>query len=87
MTYHQARLADLLEHVREGFVRYDAGGIDAFELDGLIHQYQRATVDLWKFCAVSGSQVNFAARTLELWREKGEEPDWWERGASRRRDR
>jgi hypothetical protein len=85
-TYHEARLADLLEHVREGFAEYDAGRIDAFELDDLIHQYKRATLELWKFCAVSGSQLDFVARTLERWREDKEDPDWWERGAPRRRD-
>jgi hypothetical protein len=39
--YHEARLADLLERVREGFDRYDAGELDAFELDELIHCYKR----------------------------------------------
>ena len=86
-TYHQARLADLLEHVREGFAEYDAGRIDAFQLDDIIHQYKRATIELWKFCDVSGSQLEFVVRTLELWREDKEEPDWWARGAARRRGR
>ena len=36
-TYHEARLADLLEHVRAGFAECDAGRIDAFDLDGIIH--------------------------------------------------
>lgn len=86
-TYHEARLADLLEHVRGGFAQYDAGSIDAFQLDELIHQYKRATIELWKFCAVSGSQLEIAAQTLESWREEKAEPDWWGSGASRRRDR
>jgi hypothetical protein len=86
-TYQEARLADLLEHVREGFAEYDAGGIDAFQLDDIIHQYKRATIELWKFCSVGGSQLEFVARTLEIWRENKEEPDWWERGALRRRGR
>ncbi len=63
-TYHQARLADLLEHVRRGFAEYDAGQIDAFELDDLIHQYKRATIELWKFCGVSGSQLELVARRV-----------------------
>ena len=54
---------------------------------GSLHQYKRATIELWKFCAVSGSQLDFVARTLESWREHKEERDWWESGASRRRDR
>jgi hypothetical protein len=77
-TYHEARLAELLERVRDGFADYDAGRIDAFELDGLIHQYTLAARELWKFCAVSGAQAEFAARTLELWRQRGEEPNWWQ---------
>lgn len=36
VSYHEARLADLLERVREGFERYDSGELDAFELDELI---------------------------------------------------
>ena len=86
-AYHEARLADLLEHVREGFREYDGGSIDAFELDEMIHQYKRATIELWKFCAVSGAQLEFAARTLERWREDKAEPDWWEAGAPRRGER
>jgi len=35
-TYHQRELRDLLEHVREGFARLDAGEIDEFELDDLV---------------------------------------------------
>ena len=49
-AYHEAEVARLLEHVREGLERYDAGEIDAFELDDLIHHYKRATQKLWSFC-------------------------------------
>ncbi|HLQ33859.1 MAG TPA: hypothetical protein VK457_14335 [Chloroflexota bacterium] len=77
-TYHEARLADLLEHIRQGFAEYDAGRIDAFELDGIVHHYTLAARELWKFCAVSGQQATFAVRTLEWWRQDGEERDWWE---------
>jgi len=41
VTYHQAKLADLLEHVPAGFARYGAGEIDPFGLDELIHRYVR----------------------------------------------
>lgn len=77
VIYHEARLAELLEHVRAGFVRYDAGEIDAFQLDELIHRYQITARELWKFCSVSGGHVEIAVRTLELWQERGEMPDWW----------
>jgi hypothetical protein len=54
-AYHEAELARLLEHVRMGFARYDAGEIDAFELDELIHHYKRATQKLWSACVGGGA--------------------------------
>src|SRR5260370_35987761 len=78
VTYQQAKLADLLEPVRAGFARYDAGEIDAFGLDDVIHRYQEAARELWQFCSVSGARVETAVRALELWRERGELPDWWQ---------
>jgi hypothetical protein len=45
-AYHEAELAGLIDHVREGLARYDAREIDAFELDELIHHYHRATQKL-----------------------------------------
>jgi len=73
-----------LEHVRDGFVRLDAGEIDPFEPDDLIHHYKRSARELWKFCGSSGSQWEQAARTLEFLRESGEDPDWWQAGVSAR---
>jgi hypothetical protein len=72
-------------HVREALARYDIGEIDAFDLDELIHQYKRAMQGLWKFCVGGGSHVLFAARTLTFWEAEGEQPDWWQAGAPRRR--
>lgn len=83
-TYHEAKLADLLEHVRAGFAAYAAGQIDAFQLDELIHRYKRSAQELWKFCAVSGAQVERVVRVLEWRKAEGQEPDWWELGASAR---
>jgi hypothetical protein len=83
--YHQVQLRALLDHVRDGFVRFDAGDIDEFELDDLIHHYKRSANELWRFCGSSGAQWLHASRTLDHLREQGEEPDWWERGAPRRR--
>jgi hypothetical protein len=82
-AYHQAQLRSLLEHVRAGFARLDAGEIDEFELDDLIHHYKRSAAKLWTFCGSSGGQWLQAANTLAYLREQGEEPDWWERGAPR----
>ena len=84
LAYHEARLAELLEHVRSALAEYDAGKLDAFEVDGVIHHYTRAARALWTFCAVSGAQAETAVRTLEWWRERGEAPDWWH-AAERRR--
>ncbi len=41
-AYHQAQLRQLLEHLRAGFTQLDAGEIDEFELDDLIHHYKRS---------------------------------------------
>ena len=83
-AYHQTQLRGLLEHVRAGFARLDAGEIDEFELDDLIHHYKRAATELWKFCGSTGGQWLQAARALRYRRDQGDEPDWWEAGASRR---
>jgi hypothetical protein len=83
-AYHEAELARLIEHVREGLARYDAGEIDAFELDELIHHYKRATQKLWSFCTGGGAQIYSTAKTLEWMRDAGELPDWWEAGTPRR---
>jgi hypothetical protein len=84
-AYHQAQLRSLLEHVRAGFARLDAGEIDEFELDDLIHHPKQSAAKLWTFCGSSGGQWLRAANTLAYLREQGEEPDWWERGAPRDR--
>ena len=73
----------MLEHVRAGFARLDAGEIEAYELDELIHRYKRSARELWKFCKLSGPKT--AAPTLTWIREHDEEePDWWEAGEPRR---
>jgi len=84
-AYHEEQLLVLLEHVREGLRRLDAGEIDAFELDDVIFQYKRAAAELWKFCGYTSSHFEQAVSALAYRREAGEEPDWWERGALRRR--
>jgi hypothetical protein len=82
-AYHQAELRALLERVRDGFARLDAGEIDEFDLDNLIHHYKRSANELWKFCGSTGGQWLQAANALSYWREQGQEPDWWERGEPR----
>ena len=77
LAYHEASLAELLDHILAALVEYDAGKLDAFAVDGVIHRYTRAARALWKICAVSGVQAETTVRTLEWWRERGEAPDWW----------
>ena len=81
-TYHQQELSRLLDHVRDGFVQFDAGDIDVFELDDLIHRYKRAAAKLWSFCGSSGGQWEQAANTLAFLRDSDEPtPDWWTEAA------
>ena len=83
--YHRRELRILLEHVRDGFAELDAGSIDEFELDDLIHRYKRAAKDLWVFCGATSAQVLSAADAL-AYREKHDEPiDWWGQRAPRPR--
>jgi hypothetical protein len=84
-AYHEAELARLLEHVRVGFARYDAGEIDAFELDELIHHYKRATQKLWSACVGGGGHVEGMARRIEWEAAQGEQTDWWALAERRRR--
>jgi hypothetical protein len=87
VTYHEQQLLKLLEHVRDGFRKLDAGEMDAFELDELIHRYKRSTKELWKFCQVTGVDAERSASTLAWLRENNDEPDWWEAGEYKRRRR
>ena len=80
-AYHQTELRALLDHVRDGFAQLDAGEIDEFELDDLIHRYKKSAASLWKFCGSSGAQWERAANNLKFLRERGEEPQWWEDSA------
>jgi hypothetical protein len=83
--YHEDQLRLLLEHVRDGLARLDAGEIDPFELDELIHHYKRSARELWSFCGSSGGGWERAALMVEWQREHGEpETDWWEIGRPRR---
>ena len=84
-AYHEARLADLIEHVAEELDRYRAGEVDAYAVDETIHHYHRATQELWKFCWSGGvgANIEIVARMLEQLTEDGQTLDWWERIPSR----
>ena len=84
-AYHEQQLRLLLDRVRDGFARLDAGELDVFELDELIHRYKRSARELWKFCGSSGSGWERAVGILEYLSDQGEElPDWWAAGEPRR---
>ena len=83
-AYHQAQLRALLDRVRAGSAQLDKGDIDVFELDSLIHHYQRSATALWKFCGSTGGQWLQAARSLSYFRDQDDEPDWWQAGSPRR---
>jgi hypothetical protein len=76
-AYHEAQLARLLERVRMEFARYEAGEIDAFELDELIHRYKRGAQKLWSACVGAGGHVEGMARRIEWEAAQGEQTDWW----------
>ena len=78
-AYHEEQLGELVGHVQLAIERFQAGEIDAFEVDEVIFQYSRAAKELWKFCNIG--DVEIAARIVR------EEPPgaWWVRGARRRR--
>ena len=83
-AYHQEELRRLLEHVRAGFAQLDAGEMDEFDLDDLIHRYKRAAAKLWSFCGSGGSQWLSVARALTSLRDRNEPPpDWWAEAAPR----
>ena len=77
--FHEARLAELVEHVGDAVDGFRAGELDAFEVDQVIFQYGRAAKELWKFCNLPDAE--FTASLIA----EGPAADWWERGAPRRR--
>jgi hypothetical protein len=62
-AFHEACLADLAEHVCAGIDRYRAGELDAFEIEQVLRQYNRAAKELWKFCTLT--DVEFAASLVD----------------------
>jgi hypothetical protein len=78
-AYHEQQLGELVRHVRVAVEGFQAGELNAFEVDELIFQYSRAAKELWKFCMLGNIEIS--ARIVR------EDPpgDWWERGARRRR--
>ena len=80
--YHEQQLLLLVEHLREALGSLEAGEIDVFEFDALVHQYKQAANKLWQTCSVGGQQLRRVARTIA--ESEGEMADWWELAAPRR---
>ena len=85
-SYHEARLAELVEHVVQALGRYRAGEIDVFEVDDTLHRYHKAARELWKFCwgRGVGANIELVARALEEQAAGGQRIDWWAEAAPRR---
>lgn len=49
-SYHEDQLSIVVAHVRSALGRLDAGDIDVFEFDDVVHQYKKAAQKLWSFC-------------------------------------
>jgi hypothetical protein len=86
-AYHRACLDELVEHVAAAVDGWRAGSVDAFTVDEVLHRYQRAARELWKFCWGSGGggHVELIAAHLQRLVEDDQVIDWWERGATRPR--
>jgi hypothetical protein len=84
-TYHEVQLAALVRRVAEAVDRHRGGELDAFEVDEVIFQYQRAARQLWTFCETTGSRAEFTADIIRRMAEDGAAIDWWERGRPYRR--
>ncbi len=82
-AYHEARLADLIEHVADELERYRTGDVDGYAVDETIHHYHRAAQELWKYCWAGGvgANIEIVAKTLEQLTEDGQTVDWWEQYA------
>ncbi len=78
-AYHEARLAELVEHVADAIDSFRREELYAFDVDQVLFQYSRAAKELWKFCNLGN--VEITARHVD------DQPptDWWERGAPRPR--
>jgi hypothetical protein len=85
-AYHQARLDELVSHVAAAVDGWREGSLDVYDVDEILHRYQRAARELWKFCwATGGGHVEWVADQLHRLAEDHEAIDWWERGAPHRR--
>ena len=85
-AYHQARLDELVTRVAAAVDGWREGSQDAYDVDEILHHYQRAARELWKFCwGTGGGHVELVADQIHRLADNHEVIDWWERGAPHRR--
>jgi hypothetical protein len=85
-AYHQARLDELVSHVSAAVDGLREGSLDVYDVDEVLHHYQRAARELWKFCwSTGGGHVEWVADQLHRLAGDHEAIDWWERGTPHRR--
>ena len=84
--YHEAQLAILLEYVAAAIDAHRAGTLDVHDVDEVVHHYERAARELWKFCWSGGvgAHIEIVARLIDQPIDD-EDVDWWQRGAPRER--
>jgi hypothetical protein len=82
-AYHEQQLAAIQQQVRSALDAFDAGQLDAFEVDEVFHRYTRAARELWKTC-VMPNHPQGVAWMLDDMAARGETIDRWESGAPRR---
>ena len=80
--YHEAELARLLAHVEAAITSMRRGEMDVFEVDDVVHHYERAKRELWKFCWLGHPEA--AARGIAVLAADHREVDWWSEGSTAR---
>jgi hypothetical protein len=84
-AYHQQCLADLLVHVAAAVDQHGAKDLDVYAVDAVIHQYHRATQELWKFCCAGGGGTHLKLVAALIQRQADDTTvDWCSRGEPRR---
>jgi hypothetical protein len=84
--YHETQLATVLEHVADATDAHRNGTLDVHDVhdvDEVIHHYERAAQELWKFCWSGGvrAHIEIVARIIEEPVGDDDAVDWWQRGA------
>jgi hypothetical protein len=59
-AYHDEQLRLLLNHIRDGFAKFDSGEIDVFDLDEIIGHYKRSAVKLQVFRSAGAKAASMA---------------------------